>query len=786
MYHANTVDYNEKKTRQRSPRCNYLSGACFGIFFVPLVYYLSCSVKYIEKEQLKLSRLIWKQYSTRKNTSDDDIQLIDFNTNTSSDRYTYFYRNSTRSVLIPQSITNLDAIARKQWIPFSSSDSRPRILITGGCGFVGGHLLPKLLKRYPRATVKVVDNLWRGTIKNIFDEDQKPYIDIERDLIIADLTDERVSDHVTKNVDLVIHLADIVAGINYVFKNQHFIFQTNMRINMNVIHSAKRNGVSNFVYTGTACSFPKHLQSSYQMTAISENKTYPANPESAYGWSKLMGEYELNIAKDPGTFNVGIVRFHNLYGDRIAYDQKRSQALPSLVRKAIKYPKEPVVLWGSGKQYRDFLHVSDAVDGILATIERGMNKGAIQIGTGLAINLQDAADAISRLAKKIMNKEIKFTADRGRTEGDIGRVAELTRAKTILNWTATVSFQDGLEQMFLWIMKDMRVAIPSELTKTNKNSLLHVSNTRHDKNSEIIQTTRHTTTSTVQFNLTAKLNLWQNSESGYLGNQMFIFQSTVAIAKVHGMRPVFSRNQLSMLNDVFDIFNYTAVKFNISLIDGDEPKYKIRHAESWKPGKKYIKQLQNTKLQTYLQNIGHMQYIQDKSGVQVNPADFYRIRPKYVKVAEKILPGVPKCVALHVRFFPQISLSLGHNKCPTTDVLQKQVDKVATIDKCLIVFSNDINRAKHFVSAPCVHYVNPGVFETSRYNEVHPVGQLHEAARDFAALTMCEDLITTCGTFGALAAMLHKGKGNVFWFPDDYGLMHFKEFAKANAWIPYR
>ena len=340
------------------------------------------------------------------------------------------------------------------WTPFSISDRRPRILVTGGCGFVGGHLLPKLVLRYPGATIKVVDNLWRGNITNVIAEDHAPYIDLNKDLLIADLSDERVSDHVTKNVDLIIHLADIVAGIDFVMNNQHFLFQINMRINMNVIRSAKRNKVRDFVYTGTACSFPKHLQSSYQMTAIPENMTYPANPESAYGWSKLMGEYELNIAKEPGVFNVGIVRFHNLYGDRINYGPNRSQALPSLVRKAIMHPKESLSLWGSGKQYRDFLHVSDAVNGILATIERGMNKGAVQIGTGVATSLEDAASEISYLAKKLLNKDVNFIPDRTKMEGDMGRVADLTRARDILKWKAQISFKQGMESMFRWILQE--------------------------------------------------------------------------------------------------------------------------------------------------------------------------------------------------------------------------------------------------------------------------------------------------------------------------------------------
>ena len=253
---------------------------------------------------------------------------------------------------------------------------------------------------------------------------------------------------------VVFHLADIVAGIDFVFHHQEMLFDQNMRINLNMINSAKRNGVKKFVYTGTACSFPKGLQSSYNVTSIPESKTYPADPESSYGWSKLMGEYELELAKQPGVFDVGIVRFHNLYGDRILYRPARSQALPSLVRKAIRYPHEEPILWGSGQQYRDFLHVSDAVEGIIATFHRGMNQGATQIGTGEATTLLAAATEVASLAKALLGKDIRFVMDPSKPEGDKGRVADLTRARRILQWQAKVTFHQGMEQMFKWIYAD--------------------------------------------------------------------------------------------------------------------------------------------------------------------------------------------------------------------------------------------------------------------------------------------------------------------------------------------
>lgn len=366
-------------------------------------------------------------------------------------------------------------------VPFSEDDARPRILVTGGAGFVGSYLVARLLKRHADMpmTLKVVDNLWRGTLENLMDENGQPRINFEKDLCIGDLTDYAVAQKITRHVDTVYHLADIVSGIDFVFSNQAFVFDQNMQINLNTIRAARANRVPAFVYTGTACSFPKHLQSNYSVTRIPERLTYPASPESSYGWSKLMGEYQLDRERDnpyPAKFDVAIVRMHNVYGPRAGY-RNGSQALPALIRKAINYPAENFKVWGSGLQYRDFMHVEDAVSAIIAARERGMNRGAVQVGTSEAITLRRAAFEVARLANELLGKQITPQFDADAFEGDKGRAADLSRASEILGWKAQWSFEDGLKDTFKWILRDMRRTSP-ELRQATSAAKVH--NGRHD------------------------------------------------------------------------------------------------------------------------------------------------------------------------------------------------------------------------------------------------------------------------------------------------------------------
>jgi hypothetical protein len=274
------------------------------------------------------------------------------------------------------------------------------------------------------------------------------------------------------------------------------------------------------------------------------------------------------------------------------------------------------------------------------------------------------------------------------------------------------------------------------------------------------------------FNLTANLNLVPGA-SGYLGNQMFVFQGAVAIAHVHGMTPVFALGQLTLLNALFELVE-NAARYNISIVEGPhEPPYPAKNADGWTPGGIHIKRRRNIKVGTYLQNIRHLEHIIDgTTGKPVSPRDLYRFRPRYIQAANSILHGAPeRCIALHLRFFPANHLDMGYNTCPSRHELQAQINRLFGEDEhsdarsasrrdarsdwdthpnshsnnsmnglprqCLFVFSNDIAAAKQAVTAPCLHFVDPGqthVREIS--NEVHPSG-LDEVSRDFTALTLC-------------------------------------------------
>lgn len=321
-----------------------------------------------------------------------------------------------------------------------------KCLITGGAGFIGSWLVDALVKL--DSEVFVVDNLWRGSLANLERSSAEYIIPLETNFMPGDLREYHtaLTACLRARPDIVFHLADIVAGIDFVFANEPFLFHANMLINTNMFTAVKEAKIKKLVYVGTACSYPKTLQSKPGGVPLVEEQMYPAEPESAYGWSKLMGEYEAALIAENSDVQVGILRFQNVYGPRSILSIKRSQVIPSLIRKAIRFPDEEFIVWGSGKQARDFVFVGDVVDALLRLPLRGMGEGPIQIGTAEETTVAELASMIV----DISGKGIPIKFDRDKPEGDGGRSGNFDKAKQILGWDALTSLKDGLKQTYDW------------------------------------------------------------------------------------------------------------------------------------------------------------------------------------------------------------------------------------------------------------------------------------------------------------------------------------------------
>ena len=322
------------------------------------------------------------------------------------------------------------------------------ILVTGGAGMIGSNLVHRLLQE--GHDVSVVDNLWRGSLDYLHFQDTA--FDFNTRFFNLDLRTPGVLEKLPLQFDTIVHLADIVAGVDYVFANQGQVFRDNLLINTNVIDSTRRLKPGGFLYVGTACSFPQKLQSGVNARPLREQDQYPADPESAYGWSKLMGEYEAQLMEKETGIPVCVLVFHNVYGPPCDIGP-RSQVIPSLLRKAARHPAEPFSVWGSGSQGRAFVYIDDIIDALMAGLEHGWGQGPIQIGPDHCTTVREIAE----LAVKISGKNISIAYDLSKPEGDKGRCADYTKAKHILGWSPRTTLEDGLSRTYQWICQQLTI-----------------------------------------------------------------------------------------------------------------------------------------------------------------------------------------------------------------------------------------------------------------------------------------------------------------------------------------
>ena len=321
-----------------------------------------------------------------------------------------------------------------------------KIIITGIAGMIGSYVTRELVAQGHQ--VVGIDNLWRGKLTYI---ENISGFEISKDFYELDLSSVKDIDAILKifeGADCIIHLADIVAGIGYVFNNEYSVFRQNLLINSNVISLASKIKVKKFLYVGTACSFPMQLQNGID-SILDETMLFPANPESSYGWSKLLGTLEMEYAfKDTDTKFCTFI-LHNVYGRFTDCESKSSQVIPSLISKTLKLKKhDKLLVWGNGEQSRSFIHAEDVAKGIKEwVLNKQLLPDIIQIGPEKATKISELA----LLILEVCGKDNNIQFDSTMPTGDFGRSCDFSIAKKFLKWEPNIKLKDGLKDLVEWI-----------------------------------------------------------------------------------------------------------------------------------------------------------------------------------------------------------------------------------------------------------------------------------------------------------------------------------------------
>ncbi len=315
-----------------------------------------------------------------------------------------------------------------------------RVLVTGGCGFIGSHLVNYLKRR--GHYVETVDIRPKSEC----------FLSLEADSYHqTDLRNPSTCIRLLEDMDQVFHFAANMGGIYYITEVKADIMRDNTRIDTNILEACRLNRVEKIFFPSSACVYPESLQSTPEVKPLKESDAYPAHPDTHYGWSKLYTELLMKAYREDYGLEIRIARLHNVYGTHSYYKGGREKAPAALCRKVAEAPDGGViVIWGDGKQTRSFVYIDDALEAIQKLMQVNYVE-PLNIGTDRLVTIDELADLII----DISGKQIEKDHDVSKPQGVRGRNADLTLVSQVLGWQPRTSLEEGLKATYSWVVQQL-------------------------------------------------------------------------------------------------------------------------------------------------------------------------------------------------------------------------------------------------------------------------------------------------------------------------------------------
>lgn len=307
-----------------------------------------------------------------------------------------------------------------------------RILVTGGAGFLGSHVIDCLRVRDVPASAVMVPRS-----------------------ATHDLRRREVCDEVVRGQDIVIHIAASVGGIGFNSEHPGRLFYDNAIMGIQLMEAARCAGVEKFVQIGTICAYPKFTPIPFREEDLWNG--YPEETNAPYGIAKKMLIVQAQAYRKEFDFPAICLLPVNLYGPRDNFNPTSSHVVPALIRKVVEAQRcgQPwIEVWGTGAASREFLYVDDAAEGIVLATERYDGAEPVNLGAGCEITIRELAEKICNLVG--FRGEIRW--DARKPDGQLRRMLDVSRAEREFGFRARMPFDEGLHQTIEWFLHHGAVA----------------------------------------------------------------------------------------------------------------------------------------------------------------------------------------------------------------------------------------------------------------------------------------------------------------------------------------
>ncbi|NOX31103.1 MAG: NAD-dependent epimerase/dehydratase family protein [Actinobacteria bacterium] len=316
------------------------------------------------------------------------------------------------------------------------------VVVTGGGGFIGGHLVKRLLDE-GFTNVRSVD------VKP-FDQWYQHHDGVDDMQLNLELRDSCMT--ALEGASEVYNLAADMGGMGFI-ENNRALCMLSVLTSTHVLVAAQKMGIERLFYSSSACVYAGDKQTDTDITALSEVDAYPADPEDGYGWEKLFSERMARHFREDYGMKTRVARYHNVYGPNGTYDGGREKAPAAMCRKVISAKlsgDHNIEIWGDGEQTRSFMYIDDCLEGTRRIMDSDVVE-PLNLGSDELVSINQLVSLVEDIGGITLNRSYKTDAP----QGVRGRNSDNKMIKAELGWAPSVSLREGMEQTYKWIYDQM-------------------------------------------------------------------------------------------------------------------------------------------------------------------------------------------------------------------------------------------------------------------------------------------------------------------------------------------